>query len=175
MTGVNAMVAGPPTSTTPSELAVARAVRVFGWSGMALPEIVLIGCRMIPVVDIDPDAHRARVHCGDGPNLDADVLVPALHLAGVLVVARRGWRRALRQARSMRSFGPAGALVPWQAFGDEECRLEFALHGIGLVPSDPSVGGVVVPEPGRVAPVADRWIEETLYRHALDHGLCPPV
>lgn len=166
-----------------------RAVRVFGWSGVALPEIMLVGCRMIPVVDIDHTAHRAREHSGDGPNLDADVLATwewlqmaahspptALHLTGVLVVARRGWRRALRQARSMRGFGPAGVLVPPAAFDDEECRLEFALHGIGLVPSDPDVDGVLVPEPGpALRQPADRWIEETLYRHALDHGLCPPV
>ena len=161
---------------------MARAVRVFGWSGTALPEIMLVGCRMIPVVDIDPVAHRARERSGDGPLTwewlpsTAHAPATALHLTGVLLVARRGWRRALRQARSMRGFGPAGVLVPAAAFDDEECRLEFALHGIGLVPSDPDVDGVVVPEPG-TAPrqPGDRWIEETLYRHAVDHGLCPPT
>jgi hypothetical protein len=129
---------------------------------------------MAPVVDFDRPAraHRARAHSGDGPNLDADLLV---QLTGVLVVARRGWRRALRQARSMRGFGPAGVLVPPAAFDDEECRLEFALHGIGLVASDPDVDAVIVPEPGpALQQPADRWVQETLYRHALDHGLCPP-
>ncbi|WP_433555815.1 hypothetical protein ACQPWY_25810 [Pseudonocardia xinjiangensis] len=187
----------------PREADVVDAVRALGWSGVALPEISLVGCRLVPVVDLDVDAHNLREASGHGPQLDADTLAvwewpesagmappPALRLSGVLFRARRGWRRALREARSWRGFGPAAVLVPAGAFTDEVCRLEFAVYGIGLVPSDPAgegpalraddpVGAAVLPELGRSARgrrrTADRWVEETLYRHAHDHGFYPSV
>jgi hypothetical protein len=77
--------------------------------------------------------------------------------------------------------------------GDEVCRWECALHGVGLAgvrlittndmeevtaaEVTAEVDAVVPAEPGRAAParrrVADRWLEETLYGLALDTGAFP--
>ncbi len=181
--------------------AVAEAVRLLGWPGVALPETTLFGCRLVAVVALDLDAYRARQASGDGPQRDADTLAvwewpesaghvprPALRLSGALFLARRGWRRALGDATRWRGFGPAAVLVPAAALADEVCRWEFALHGVGAVPATgpadtdagqpaDSAGPVVPAEPGRRVPArrrtADRWIEETLYQNALDLGLYP--
>lgn len=140
--------------TSPSAPSFDAAVRAFGWSGLALPELMLSGNRLAPVAVLDHVSRRAR-------------------LTGALFVARRGWQRALREARSWRGLGPTAVLAPDWAFADEECRLEFAVHGIGLGPLVPfGEDDLVMPEPGGPVP-ADRWIEETLYRHAVDHGLRP--
>lgn len=60
---------------------------------------------------------------------------------------------------------------------DEECRLEHALHGIGLVITKPGAAGLVVSaESGRCARArrrtADRWVEELLYRAAACRRCC---
>ncbi|MGI9000485.1 MAG: hypothetical protein ACR2GH_02340 [Pseudonocardia sp.] len=41
---------------------------------MALPETTLFGCRLVAVVALDLDAHRARQASGEGPQRDADTL-----------------------------------------------------------------------------------------------------
>jgi hypothetical protein len=169
---------------------VGQVVRQLGWPGIALAETRLFGCRVVPVVVLDLDAHRIREASGDGPRLDGETLavwerpgaagrVPApLRLSGVLIPARRGWRRALGEARRWRGFGPAAVLVPPAAPIDDVCRWEFAFHGVGLVSGDcvaeDPAGPIVPAEPGRRASArrstVDRWVEETLYQQALDAG-----
>lgn len=169
----------------------AAAAAALGWAGIVLPEVTVFGCRLFPVVLADVEVHQARRRDGDGPQLDGDTLsmwewpetaapAPALHLVGALIPARRGFRRALGDARRWRAFGPAAVLAPASVVADQVCRWDCALHGVGLAGSDldaTAAGGVVPPEAGRRAPsrrrTADRWIEETLYAVALDTGIFP--
>lgn len=167
-----------------------RAVELLGWGGTVLPELTLLGCRVVPVVALDEDVHDARQSSGYGPQRDHDVLeiwdwpqaadhVPAaaLALSGVLVRAGT-WRGGLALARTWRGFGPA-AVLTGPANTDETCLLEFQLPGVGLVTTDaegtPALR--VAPAAGRQPParrrVLDRWVEETLYEHALATAAYP--
>ena len=153
-----------------------------------LAELDLLGCRIVPVVRIDTRVHQARMSSGDGPQRDRDLLeiwewpqaaghVPAspLAISGLLTPATT-WRRGLRIARSWRGFGPTAVLTGLTTV-DETCRLEFQLPGVGLVTtdSDDEPALAVAPATGRQHParrcVLDRWIEETLYGHALTTGV----
>lgn len=161
-----------------------RAVALLGWGATVLPELTLLGCRVIPVVELDEERHDARRSSGYGPQRDRDVLeiwewpqaaghVPTAPLALRGVLIRAGsWRGGLAVARTWRGFGPAAVLTGSDQV-DETCRLEFQLPGVGLVTID-AAGGLalrVPPAGGRRAParrrVLDRWVEETLYEHAL--------
>lgn len=161
-----------------------KAVELLGWVGTVLPELTLLGCRVVPVVALDEDAHNARQSSGYGPQRDRDVLemwdwpqaaghVPAtpLALSGVLVHAGT-WRGGLAVARTWRGFGPA-AVLTGPAKTDDSCLLEFQLPGVGLVTADAAGTPAlrVAPAAGRQPParrrVLDRWVEETLYEHAL--------
>lgn len=91
-----------------------------------------------------------------------------------------------------RGFGPAAVLGATADPPNELVQLEAALNGIGLLAADPTTTSVE-PEPlqhgavtqllateaGRRAParrrVADRWLEEILYRAALENGLYAAV
>ncbi|MGH3943368.1 MAG: hypothetical protein ACRDTG_33050 [Pseudonocardiaceae bacterium] len=167
-----------------------RAVELLGWDGTVLAELTLLGCRVVPVVALDTYVHHARWSSGYGPQRDRDVLeiwdwpqaaghVPAspLTLSGVLIRAGT-WRRGLAAARTWRGFGPTSVLTgPDET--DETCRLEFQLPGVGLITTDAE--GIpalrVAPAAGRQPParrrVLDRWVEETLYEHALTTDAYP--
>lgn len=183
----------PTADRDPTHEAAQDAAAALGWAGFVLPEISVFGCQLLPVVVVDVEVHRARQRDGDGPELDGDTLsvwewpesrapAPAVRLVGALFPARRGFRRAIGDARRWRPFGPSAVLAPAAVVANQVCRWDCALHGVGLAASD-SVGAagcaVVPPEAGRRAPArrrtADRWIEETLYVRALDAGLFPAV
>jgi hypothetical protein len=195
---------------------------LLAWPGVALPEMTLFESRVIPVVEIDEDAHRARVDSGDGPELDSATLTmwewpetagwapsPALSLSGLLLRSTgRRWRHALTEAVRWRGFGPTAVLASGVGAEAElvpvDAMVEFAVYGVGLVAIDPaaeqaawpvadqgqaadSTGPVPPParliaasEPGRSARAgprrtADRWMEELLYRRAIDLGLYAPT
>lgn len=186
----------PAADRDPSDETAQNAAAVLGWAGIVLPELSVFGCRLLPVIVPDVEAHRARQRDGDGPELDGDTLsvwewpesqapAPAVRLSGALFPARRGFRRALGDARRWRPFGPAAVLAPAAIVADQVFRWDCALHGVGLaasdraalIPAGATVCEVVLPEAGRRAPArrrtADRWIEESLYALALDAGVFP--
>lgn len=160
-----------------------------GWDGVALPELSVFGCRLIPVVVLHYEVHRVRHRDGDRPELDSDTLTlwewpesnapaPAVRLSGALFSARDGFRPALADARRWRAFGSSAVLAPCSVVTDQVSRWDCALHGVGLVPAEPGLATTVeavTAEEGRRAPArrrtADRWIEESLYAHALDAGV----
>ncbi len=49
------------------DLPGAQAAMLLGWGGLALPELILLGCRILPVVRIDARVHHARVVSGGLP------------------------------------------------------------------------------------------------------------
>lgn len=162
-----------------------------GWPGLALPPLCLLGSWIAPVVCIDHPAHHRRLASGDGPQLDQDTLTiwewpestgrspsSVIELSGVIVWAGT-WRTGLAEAQSWRGFGPSAAAGP-PALTDQAGVFgirEFALAGVGLVEHGTlcPLRVVVGAEPGRLATarrrVLDRWVEESLYRHALAVGL----
>ena len=116
----------------------ARAARLLGWPGVVLAPMTVFGVRVLPVVVLDANAHRARHTCGDGPQLDGDTLAvwewpestghappSVVGLSGLLIPnpnpAGRGWRAALSRARSVRGFGPAAVLTA-DEHAAEVCR-----------------------------------------------------
>lgn len=165
-----------------------RAAVLLGWDGVVLPELELLGCRVVPVVSCRDDVHRDRLASGDGPQHDCDLLelwewpeaagtVPAsaLSLTGILV-RTRSCRRGLSIAHTWRGFGAATVLTG-QVDVDEACWLEFRLPGVGLVlvPSSGCPTLAVGAPLGRQAPARrralDRWVEEALYEHAIATGV----
>jgi hypothetical protein len=166
-----------------------RAAGTLEWPGVLLPQARILGRRINPVVAIDLDAHAARAHAGVGPMLDHDTLTiwewpqsrdtaPAspLQLIGVIITAR-SWRRGLSAARDWRGFGRSAVLLP-QLLDDEDeaWQLEFAFAGVGLLTataaSSMQLGAPAATTrqyPARRR-VLDRWVEETLYAHAIAAG-----
>lgn len=165
------------------------AAELLNWSGVVLPELSLLSCRVLPVIQPDEQAHRAREASGDGPQRDRDTLeiwewpqsaghapAPALRLAGILVPATT-WRRGLAIAGTWRGFGPAAVLTTTPEPVTDVCRLEFQVRGVGLITASVRAQPVLVvtAATGRQSPARrrgmDRWIEETLYEHALNLGV----
>jgi hypothetical protein len=168
-----------------------RAARLLGWPGVVLAPMTVFGVRVLPVVVLDANAHRARHTCGDGPQLDGDTLAvwewpesgahapPSVVAVSGLLIPNADptgqGRAALGRARRVRGFRPAAVFTAHGAV-DEVCRLEHAFHGIGLVTTT-DADDVVAAAPGR-APrarrrTADRWVEELLYATAIDAGHLP--
>ncbi len=56
------------------DLPGAQAAMLLGWGGLVLPELVLFGHRIRPVVCIDTRVHHARTASGDGPQRDLELL-----------------------------------------------------------------------------------------------------
>lgn len=172
---------------------VAIAAELLSWSGVVLPELSLLGCRVLPVVEPDEQVHWAREAGGDGPQRDWDTLAiwewpqsvghfpaPALRLVGILVPATT-WRRGLAIGGTWRGFGPVAVLTATRQPVTEVCRLEFQLRGVGLITSTSVTAQpvlAVTAAKGRQLParrlVSDRWIEETLYEYALNLGVYSP-
>jgi hypothetical protein len=176
--------------TRPAAHGLLPALALLGWDGLLLPELTLLGCPVVPVVLLDEAVHAARQVGGHGPQRDRAVLeiwewpqmaghapATALSVRGMLIRAGT-WRRGLAVARTWRGFGPA-AVLTGPAAVDDTCRLEFQLPGVGLVVTgaagEPALA--VAPAAGRQRParrrVLDRWVEETLYQHALRRGGSP--
>lgn len=164
----------------------ARAAELLAWTGVALPELTLFGCRVLPVIELYEDVHRAREASGDGPQRDRQTLetwewpqaagrAPAapLRLVGMLVRASM-WRRGLATASAWRGFGPAAVITTTSEPVTELCRMEFELRGVGLVATTATAQPmlVIAAATGRQPParrrVLDRWVEETLYEHTLN-------
>ena len=179
---------------------VAPAVAAWGWSGVVLPETQVFGCRVHPVVVVDVEVHRDRVAAGQGPQLDGDTLAmwewpeftgapqPALHLTGMVIAVRRSWAGAVQEAMSLRGFGGAAVLDPNRSGGPRggpgrAVVWEADVHGVGLAVTTSTPDADTVPAVEVLTPAesgrrplarrrtADRWLEEVLYRHALDHDL----
>ena len=170
----------------------ARAARLLGWPGVGLAPMRLFGVRVLPVVVLDLDAHRARQVSGDGPQLDGDTprcvgvarvrrVCPASGGGAVRVGGPQPQSRGARVACGVEQ-GAQHARVRGrsrthrQRVQDEVCLLEHAFHGIGLITTT-EAGEVAAAAPGRASRArrrtADRWVEELLYAAALTSGHLP--
>jgi hypothetical protein len=155
-------------------------VDVLGWSGVLVPEVKVLGVRADLVVRIDHAAHVARRASGHGPVLDRDVLATwewpessfrapeVVSLVGAVGVGTT-WRRALAAAVRLHGFCSTAVVVEED---DEECRLECAYLGVGLVAAGRLVdSGHTGRSPRAHRRTLDRWLEELVYERLIDDGV----
>jgi len=169
------------------ELAAAAAIRL-GWHGVVLPEMVLMGRKVVVVADLLPDAHAERVCVGAGPEADRTTVstwvwpemegrVPpaAVKIMGVLAVARH-WRTALASAVPFARYGNAAVVLPSSvAFTHDyltNCLPRVRRYGVSvLVADDEADLSIDVSGRNEYVPVEDtattRWVNELVYERVL--------
>lgn len=167
---------------------VRATVAILAWPGIPLPAVTLFGLTFWPTVTLGHEVHARRQQDGNPPELDEDVLAvwewpeypdPAsvVSLTGALFSdTGRRLRSSITAASRWRGFGPSAVLTGRELPADHPDRLECALWGVGLVTTGGGNPTLIVPaDPSRPATArdrnsADRWVEEHLYRHALQTG-----
>ncbi|QFZ16083.1 hypothetical protein [Saccharothrix syringae] len=177
----------PELPGSAEELAAAAAVRL-GWHGVVLPEMVLMGRRVIVVAELLADAHAERVCLGAGPESDRatvstwvwpemDGRVPpaAVRIVGVLAVARH-WRTALASAVPFARFGNAAVVLPSSvAFTHDylaNCLARVRRYGVSVLLADEERElSTDVAGRNETVPVEDtattRWVNELVYERVL--------
>ncbi|MFI9008675.1 hypothetical protein ACIGNX_15750 [Actinosynnema sp. NPDC053489] len=169
------------------ELAASAAVRL-GWHGVVLPEMVLMGRKVIVVAELLADAHAERVCLGAGPETDRttvstwvwpemDGRVPpaAVRIVGVLAVARH-WRTALASAVPFARFGNAAAVLPTSVVFTHDylanCLPRVRRYGVSVLLADEELQlSTDVAGRNETVPVEDtattRWVNELVYEQVL--------
>ncbi|MFE2752437.1 hypothetical protein ACFXGA_10610 [Actinosynnema sp. NPDC059335] len=169
------------------ELAASAAVRL-GWHGVVLPEMVLMGRKVIVVAELLADAHAERVCLGAGPETDRttvstwvwpemDGRVPpaAVRIVGVLAVARH-WRTALASAVPFARFGNAAAVLPASVVFTHDylanCLPRVRRYGVSVLLADEDLQlSTDVAGRNETVPVEDtattRWVNELVYERVL--------
>ncbi|MEU4801457.1 hypothetical protein [Actinosynnema sp. NPDC023587] len=177
----------PELPGSAEELAAAAAMRL-GWHGVVLPEMVLMGRKVIVVAELLADAHAERVCLGTGPESDRtavstwvwpemDGRVPpaAVRIIGVLAVARH-WRTALASAVPFARFGNAAAVLPSSvAFTHDylgNCLPRVRRYGVSVLLADEACElSTDVAGRNETVPVEDtattRWVNELVYEQLL--------
>jgi hypothetical protein len=169
------------------ELAASAAVRL-GWHGVVLPEMVLMGRKVIVVAELLADAHAERLCLGAGPETDRttvstwvwpemDGRVPpaAVRIVGVLAVARH-WRTALASAVPFARFGNAAAVLPTSVVFTHDylanCLPRVRRYGVSVLLADEELQlSTDVAGRNETVPVEDtattRWVNELVYERVL--------
>ncbi|NUT54287.1 MAG: hypothetical protein HOV94_44400 [Saccharothrix sp.] len=169
------------------DLAASAAVRL-GWHGVVLPEMVLMGRKVIVVAELLADAHAERLCLGAGPETDRttvstwvwpemDGRVPpaAVRIIGVLAVARH-WRTALASAVPFARFGNAAAVLPTSVVFTHDylanCLPRVRRYGVSVLLADEdSQLSTDVAGRNETVPVEDtattRWVNELVYEQVL--------
>ncbi|MFJ6670464.1 hypothetical protein ACIQMJ_05070 [Actinosynnema sp. NPDC091369] len=169
------------------ELAASAAVRL-GWHGVVLPEMVLMGRKVIVVAELLADAHAERLCLGAAPETDRttvstwvwpemDGRVPpaAVRIVGVLAVARH-WRTALASAVPFARFGNAAAVLPTSVVFTHDylanCLPRVRRYGVSVLLADEELQlSTDVAGRNETVPVEDtattRWVNELVYEQVL--------
>lgn len=169
------------------DLAGAAAARL-GWHGVALPEMTLLGRRVVVVAQLRTEAHAERICFGDEPMVDkaevstwvwpefAETAPPAaVEIVGVLGVGRH-WRTALAAAAPFANYCDVGMVLPWSVAMTSDylvkCLPRATRHGVNVLTADPD-GEVNLDQPGCQEPMLPqqnaigRWINEIVYDKML--------
>ena len=169
------------------ELAASAAARL-GWHGVVLPEMVLMGRKVIVVAELLADAHAERLCLGAAPETDRttvstwvwpemDGRVPpaAVRIVGVLAVARH-WRTALASAVPFARFGNAAAVLPTSVVFTHDylanCLPRVRRYGVSVLLADEELQlSTDVAGRNETVPVEDtattRWVNELVYERVL--------
>lgn len=179
-----------PLPTAGIELAAAAAEQL-GWTGVVLPEAVLLGRRVHVVARLRTDVHAERIATGVGPvtdkaavstwtwpELEQSAPASAVEVVGVVAVARH-WRTSLAWAVPFTRYFPAAMVLPSSATLTldyvNNCLPRARAYGIAVLSADENAA-VARDLPGcpeRVMPAADansRWINEVAYDQLLTTG-----
>ncbi|MEU4442576.1 hypothetical protein AB0K14_01220 [Actinosynnema sp. NPDC050801] len=177
----------PELPGSAEELAASAALRL-GWHGVVLPEMVLMGRKVIVVAELLPDAHAERLCLGAGPETDRttvstwvwpemDGRVPptAVRIVGVVAVARH-WRTALASAVPFARFGNAAAVLPTSVVFTHDylanCLPRVRRYGVSVLLADEELQlSTDVAGRNETVPVEDtattRWVNELVYERVL--------
>jgi hypothetical protein len=169
------------------DLAASAAVRL-GWHGVVLPEMVLMGRKVIVVAELLADAHAERLCLGAGPEpdrttvstwvwpeMDGRVPPAAVRIVGVLAVARH-WRTALASAVPFARFGNAAAVLPTSVVFTHDylanCLPRVRRYGVSVLLADEELQlSTDVAGRNETVPVEDtattRWVNELVYERVL--------
>ncbi|OQO91220.1 hypothetical protein B1813_14490 [Saccharomonospora piscinae] len=171
----------------PAELA-SRAAPLLGWQGTVLPQLTLFGRRVFVVARLRPDAHAERIATGLRPVTDRATVAtwtwpelarvappPAVHIAGVLAVARH-WRTGMAAAVPFARYGEAAMVLPTSITMSHDyvdhCLPRARMYGIGTVAADENatVDLDVTCGEDRIMLGDDevwRWVHEVAYERLL--------
>jgi hypothetical protein len=177
----------PELPGSAEELAASAAVRL-GWHGVVLPEMVLMGRKVIVVAELLADAHAERLCLGAAPETDRttvstwvwpemDGRVPptAVRIVGILAVARH-WRTALASAVPFARFGNAAAVLPTSVVFTHDylanCLPRVRRYGVSVLLADEELQlSTDVAGRNETVPVEDtattRWVNELVYEQVL--------
>lgn len=182
-----------PTPDMPAaiEELSASAARRMGWHGTVLPQMSLLGRRIVVVADVRTEAHAERICLGYEPVPDratASTWVwpemahqappPAARILGVLSVARH-WRTALASVVPFARYAETAIVLPWWAASTHDylvhCLPRARRYGVSVLTADPeAVTDVDAPVDrecaGCVATELDatgRWFNEAVYERLL--------
>jgi hypothetical protein len=170
----------------PQQLA-ARGSDLLGWRGVVLPQMTLLGRKVVMVAELLPEAHAERLCLGCGPVADRVAVstwgwpemagkVPpqAVRIVGAFAVARH-WRTALASAVPFARYGHVAMLLPSSVALTRDylanCLPRVREHGVSVLLADPD-GEVTLDVAGRtgIAPEQSslsRWVHEVVYEKML--------
>ena len=172
----------------PSQQLATKAVETLGWHGIVLPQMTLLGRKVVVVAELLPDAHAERLCFGCGPVVDRTTVatwvwpelagqVPpaAVRVRGVLAVAKH-WRTGLASTVPFTLHGAAAMVLPSSvALTDDyltNCLPRARRYGVSIVTADPD-GTVSMDLVGKRehAPsehtAVTRWVNEVVYEQIL--------
>lgn len=165
----------------------ARAGEVLGWPGVVLPQMTLLGRKVMVCAELVPEAHAERLCLGCGPVADRVAVstwgwpemagrVPpqAVRIVGAVAVARH-WRTALASSVPFARYGHVAMLLPSSAALTRDylvnCLPRVRRHGVAVLLADPD-GEVTVDVAGQPGNAPEqtslsRWVHEVVYEKLL--------
>lgn len=180
---------GPTLELPANPAALAkRAAPLLGWQGTVLPQLTLFGRRVFVVARLRPEAHAERIATGLRPMTDRATVAtwawpefsrmappPAVHIAGVLAVARH-WRTGMAATVPFARYGEAAMVLPSAATLSHDyvdnCLPRARMYGLGVVAADENakVDLDVTCGDDRINLGSDevwRWVHEVAYERLL--------
>ncbi|AHH93406.1 hypothetical protein [Kutzneria albida] len=172
----------------PADQLAAQAVERLGWKGVVLPQLTLLGRKVVVVAELLPDAHAERLCFGCGPVVDRTTVAtwvwpelagrvppPAIRIVGVVAVAKH-WRTGLASAVPFALHGDAAVVLPSSvALTDDyltNCLPRARRYGVSVVTADPDgsvsmdLAGPQEHLPAEQTAVS-RWVNEVVYEQVL--------
>ncbi|MGH3950234.1 MAG: hypothetical protein ACRDSE_14095 [Pseudonocardiaceae bacterium] len=186
----------PPGPLPADSIRLAQeAAAQLGWSGIVLPEMLILGRKVHLVVRLRTDVHAERIATGMGPVIDRTAVATwtwpelagsapaeAVEIVGVLAVARH-WRTALAWAVPFARYSPAAMVLPASVAMSHDyvnnCLPRARAYGLAVLTAndaeaDAPDGAVVerdvVGKADSAILAADaisRWINELAYEQLL--------